>query len=479
VLMTNNSAYMDTTKMSMYLNDTITVTPFMNATLMRALEGNNNPNFNLNVAFTDGPPFNDSMLIYMFDPTLDVANTPGWVVPALPVDGNGLYHLDVYYDFGYVNSKAKVAGMGGTQLGDPRWMADRDVFAKVDFEDESDRGLWNQFANGGDAYENMMVVDNPDMSGINTSGRVMMFTALAAGDAWAGAWSDANGTMTFTEEMHHMTMMVWKDKISNCGLKVEVGGTTTELQVANTVTNAWELITFDFSANIGETLTRLVFFPDFEARNADNTAYVDNIEMIVSPVEPVDVTFNVDMTGMISNSIFDPAVDHVDLAGSMNNWGDPVQNATDADADGIYTIVAAAQEVGAALEYKFRVNGQWDPISEFPGGGANRMYTVIEGENVVNVVFNDGDYTPWITGMESEKASQLYIYPNPATDQLVVRYEGISSITIMDVLGKQVRSIQYQGEDQTTLSVEDLQDGIYFITVGTAQDNVTSKFLKK
>ena len=40
---------------------------------------------------------------------------------------------------------------------------------------------------------------------------VMMFNILAGADPWAGAWSDANGNMEFTEDMHHMEMMVWKE----------------------------------------------------------------------------------------------------------------------------------------------------------------------------------------------------------------------------------------------------------------------------
>jgi len=123
VTMTNNSAYMDTTKMSMYLNDTTVVTPFMNPTLMAALEGSADPNFNFNVEFTDGAPFNDSILIYMFDDELDAANSADWVVPEVPAGGNDLYHLDVYYDFGYAHSGAALSAEDGMQLGDRRWDA--------------------------------------------------------------------------------------------------------------------------------------------------------------------------------------------------------------------------------------------------------------------------------------------------------------------------------------------------------------------
>ena len=367
VSMSNNSAYMDTTKVTDYLNDTTTITPFMNETLMAAMEASDAPNWNMNVEFPDGAPFNDSMLIYKFDEDLDVANTPGWVVPEIPAGGNDLYHLDVYYDFAYVNSKAAVAGMGGAQLGDPRWMAEAGMFEIVDFEEYYDRAFWNQFANAGDAYENMELVSNPDMTGINASEGVMMFDVLDDADPWAGAWSDAYGKMEFTQEMHHMEMMVYKDVISNCALKVEVGGTVTEVKVPNTLTGEWEVITFDFSANIGETLSRLVIFPDFpDSREGGSMSYLDNIKIVAAPV-----------------------------------------------------------------------------------------------------------------GVEKQDAEILSVYPNPSTGVLNVQAKGITGIIIMDVLGKSIKSIQYQELDHATLSVDELSEGIYFITVETVSGSKTSKFLKK
>ncbi len=366
VIMSNNSAYMDTTKMIAYLTDTTIIAPLLNPTLAAIMDDADDPNFNFNLEFTDGPPFNDSILIYMTDTDLDIANTPGWVVPDVPAGGNDIYHLDVYYDFGYVNSKAAVAGMGGAQLGDPRWMAEAGMFEMVDFEGYYDRAFWNQFANSGDAYENMAVIPNPDMTGNDSEG-VMMFTVLDAADPWAGAWSDSPGKMEFTEEMHHMEMMVWKDVISNCGLKVEGGGDALELKVPNTLTGEWEVITFDFSAKIGETHTRLVFFPDFpDAREAGSVSYVDNIKMVTAPV-------------------------------------------------GIK---------------------KYDDVS-------------------------------------------LSVYPNPANDQLNVQAKGMTSVTILDVLGKSVKSVQLQGVDRATLSVEDLSQGVYFITIEATGGSKTTKFLKK
>jgi len=125
VTMTNNTAYVDTAHIVAYLNDTITVTPIMNPTLAAAVAaaGNEDDNDNWKIEFTNGPPFNDSLVIYTYDPDFADGDAPDWVVPDLPGDGNGLYHAVVYYDFGYANSHAVFGATDGGQMGDRNWDA--------------------------------------------------------------------------------------------------------------------------------------------------------------------------------------------------------------------------------------------------------------------------------------------------------------------------------------------------------------------
>ena len=127
VVFTNNTAYMDTAQIVAYLNDTTTVTPLFNETLALAIAaaGNQDDNWNWNIEFTDGPPFNDSIVIYENDPAYADLDAPDWVVPDVPAapDGNGVYHLDVYYDFGYAHGQAATGATDGGQLGDRNWEA--------------------------------------------------------------------------------------------------------------------------------------------------------------------------------------------------------------------------------------------------------------------------------------------------------------------------------------------------------------------
>lgn len=101
--------------------------------------------------------------------------------------------------------------------------------------------------------------------------------------------------------------------------------------------------------------------------------------------QTTSVTFRVNMNEQTAQSKFDPGTEFVDLAGTFNSWGSTPLS--DADADGIYTA-SVSLTVGAAIEFKARINGEWNGREEFPGGGSNRSYTV-EANGVVEFWYND------------------------------------------------------------------------------------------
>ncbi len=156
----------------------------------------------------------------------------------------------------------------------------------IDFEAETD-AEWTVFANGGvngtGNPGDFMVVDNPDKSGINTSDKVLQFIVNDDADPWAGAYSDSYPAVAFSEAAHTVTMMVWKSDTIKVGFKVEAsadGGPATEVKVPVTTTNAWEMVTVDFTAGIGFSYARVVMFPDFpDTRTAGATVYLDNIAL--------------------------------------------------------------------------------------------------------------------------------------------------------------------------------------------------------
>ena len=136
---------------------------------------------------------------------------------------------------------------------------------------------------------------NPNTSGINSSATVAKFTALQAGQPHAGCESlhgSDIGTFSLDATNSTLKIMVYKTVISDVGLKfvIPTSGSLGEIKVANTVTNAWEELTFDFSSHIGLTeaigIDQIVVFPDFNlgGRTQDNIIYFDNISFYSNSV---------------------------------------------------------------------------------------------------------------------------------------------------------------------------------------------------
>jgi len=152
---------------------------------------------------------------------------------------------------------------------------------------------WTVFENGGNP--SLEIVTNPNTGDINSSATVAKFTALQAGQPWAGCESlHGSDIGTFSLDVTNSTLkiMVYKTVISDVGLKfvIPTSGSLGEIKVANTVTNAWEELTFDFSSHIGLPeaigIDQIVVFPDFNlgGRTQDNIIYFDNISFYSNSV---------------------------------------------------------------------------------------------------------------------------------------------------------------------------------------------------
>ena len=152
---------------------------------------------------------------------------------------------------------------------------------------------WTVFENGDNP--SLEIVTNPNTGGINSSATVAKFTALQTGQPWAGCESlhgSDIGTFSLDATNSTVKIMVYKTVISDVGLKFVIpsSGSLGEIKVANTVTNAWEELTFDFSSHIGLPeaigIDQIVVFPDFDlgGRTQDNIIYFDNISFYSNSV---------------------------------------------------------------------------------------------------------------------------------------------------------------------------------------------------
>lgn len=143
----------------------------------------------------------------------------------------------------------------------------------------------NVFASG--ANGKMEVVPNPDKTGANTSYNVVKFVRGKDGDPWAGFYTTlAKGIdLNATKYVH---VKVWKPRISPVVFKVERADGNFEVKnTAQTLTNAWEELVFDFNtvAAAGEYV-KIVLFPDFPdavGLTDDIVIYFDDITINNDP----------------------------------------------------------------------------------------------------------------------------------------------------------------------------------------------------
>ena len=162
----------------------------------------------------------------------------------------------------------------------------------IDFE-QGGHGInwtWTTFENN--VNPPLEIVPNPDSSIINPSSTVAKFTALQAGEPWAGVESMHGtdiGSFSLDNTNCTVKIMVWKPVISDVGIKFvdATNAAQPEIKVSNTLINQWEELTFDFSSRIGVypiVKDQIVIFPDFDigGRAQDNVIYFDNVYGSVS-----------------------------------------------------------------------------------------------------------------------------------------------------------------------------------------------------
>ena len=150
--------------------------------------------------------------------------------------------------------------------------------ATIDYETVGQDWTWSSFGNGANGADLYAVIANPSVSGINTSAQCAKYKIGVGAQSWAGIYSDNMGSVTLSPDNCKVKIMVYKSFISNFDLKFENGTFNFETLVPNTKINEWEELTFDLSAQIGKTITRMVLIPDSNpARSAERICYWDNI----------------------------------------------------------------------------------------------------------------------------------------------------------------------------------------------------------
>ncbi|MBL7784369.1 MAG: T9SS type A sorting domain-containing protein [Chitinophagales bacterium] len=209
----------------------------------------------------------------------------------------------------------------------------------IDFEAGGNGAAWTWTVFENNTNPPLEIVANPNPTGINTSATVAKFTALQAGNPWAGCESlhgSDIGPFVLSASNSIIRIKVWKSVISNVGIKLAspTGWSQGEIKVANTLVNQWEELTFDFSsfanppASDGQ-LDQIIVFPDFNlsGRTQDNIIYFDSItfsEAGGSPTEPTVAAPTPTQAAANVISLFSDAYTNVPVDTWRTDWSSAV-----------------------------------------------------------------------------------------------------------------------------------------------------------
>jgi hypothetical protein len=173
-------------------------------------------------------------------------------------------------------------------------------------------------------------------------------------------------------------------------VRMVIGSAVTALQPTITVSNG---ATISPESGVEQNFTNSVSYT-VTAENQTTKVWTASVQLIEQPVY-YSVTFNVDMTPAINGGYFNPASDYVDVGGNFNQYSG--SGAMTAGQNNIYTQTTnQIFEAGEELDFKFRINGNWQTAELL--GQDNRNYIVSAVENIYNAIYNQpGTTTPTIT----------------------------------------------------------------------------------
>ncbi|MDP7593410.1 MAG: carbohydrate binding domain-containing protein, partial [Litorilituus sp.] len=190
----------------------------------------------------------------------------------------------------------------------------------VDFE--GSQLTWESFDTA-----KVQFVANPKTNGINTSSTVALFDILQGDGEWIGARTEGIDNFALDASNCVVKLDVYKDTISNVSVKFEKQhsdgwGSSGHISAANTVTNQWETLSFDFCSVIGhaenDDIGGFAIFPDNTGSRSQNTMnYIDNLMFTAQGdvEEPVGGE-------LVLNGGFDNGSDNWVMGGAVITEGD-------------------------------------------------------------------------------------------------------------------------------------------------------------
>ncbi|MDB9712851.1 hypothetical protein OAA78_04105 [Flavobacteriaceae bacterium] len=218
-------------------------------------------------------------LTYEFDMTTTVANQ--WEV--LTYDFSAAPDLDyvsfiVFYDFG--NQNTGVYHFDEIQVGLGEYIPTQSPSIAIEnFEGE----LPGNFSFGG--VEGVQIVENPNVSGSNTTANVMQCTKTEGSEVWGGMGISVDPINFLSAGMNQIQIQSYSAeagkviKVKLETIEGNVDGLTYEFDMTTTIANEWETLTYDFSLAPDLDYVSFIVFYDF-GNTGEGIYHFDEIKLV-------------------------------------------------------------------------------------------------------------------------------------------------------------------------------------------------------
>jgi hypothetical protein len=219
-------------------------------------------------------------LTYEFDVTTTVANQ--W--ETLTYDFSAAPDLDyttyiVFYDFGNTGD-GSVYFFDEIEVGLGEYIPTNAPSVEIEnFEGE----LPGNFSFGG--VEGVQIVDNPNLSGTNTTANVMQCTKPEGSEVWGGMGISVDPINFSSAGMSQIQIQSYSPEVGKViKVKLEtidgnVDGLTYEFDMTTTIANEWETLTYDFSLAPDLDYVSFIVFYDF-GNTAEGVYHFDEIKLV-------------------------------------------------------------------------------------------------------------------------------------------------------------------------------------------------------
>jgi hypothetical protein len=208
---------------------------------------------------------------------------------------------------------------------------------------------------------------------------------------------------------------------------------------------------------------------------------IDNLSVTEDSTHFVSLTFTVNMSRYISDSLFNPRTDTVDVAGTFNKFDGTknILSIVPGSDSAVYSTTIPGFLDGDSLEFKFRINSSWnDTAVEFPYNQPNRVWIVETGKYTYSCFYNDMGASFGIP--ENGIMNQVNVFPNPAkTNALVGIPQSIRKILVVSLTGSKIMEREIKSGNVVNLDISSLAKGTYILLFYTNQGFAGSKKLIK